>query len=58
MNTNDLSAERTEAEAEKTLSACCGGPAAKDTGGCCASDADAKAAGKTGCGCDESQECC
>jgi thioredoxin reductase len=32
-------------------SACCGGPAPKETGACCVKDADAKAVGETGCGC-------
>lgn len=35
---------------EETASACCGGPAPGDA--CCVQDADAKAAGETGCGCD------
>jgi thioredoxin reductase len=40
-----------------TLSAtgagCCGGPAASDVDACCVADADAKAAGESGCGCGE-----
>jgi hypothetical protein len=32
-------------------SVCCGGPAPVDVAACCADDASAKAAGKTGCGC-------
>jgi len=32
-------------------SGCCGGPAAAEVGACCALDAEAKAAGKAGCGC-------
>jgi hypothetical protein len=33
-------------------SACCGGPASKEAGdACCVKDADAKAAGESGCGC-------
>lgn len=32
-------------------SRCCGGPVAADVDACCADDADAKAAGKPGCGC-------
>jgi len=38
-----------------TLSAtgvgCCGGPAAEEVDACCVADADAKAAGESGCGC-------
>jgi hypothetical protein len=30
---------------------CCGGPALSDVDACCAADANAKQAGKTGCGC-------
>jgi thioredoxin reductase len=30
---------------------CCGGPASDDTDACCVADADAKAAGESGCGC-------
>ena len=33
---------------------CCGGPAAADVDACCVADADAKAAGQSGCGCGES----
>jgi thioredoxin reductase len=37
---------------EQPASACCGGPAPKEAGdACCVKDADAKAAGETGCGC-------
>ena len=32
-------------------SSCCGGPAPAAVDACCAADADAKAVGKTGCGC-------
>jgi hypothetical protein len=32
---------------------CCGGPAPSDTGGCCALDAQVKAEGGAGCGCNE-----
>ena len=32
-------------------SGCCGGPAPVGVAACCADDASAKAAGKTGCGC-------
>ena len=31
--------------------ACCGGPAPKEVDACCVKDADAKAAGESGCGC-------
>jgi hypothetical protein len=30
---------------------CCGGPAPQGVDACCVKDADAKAAGETGCGC-------
>src|SRR5690606_36544005 len=30
---------------------CCGGPAPQVSGACCVADADAKAAGRSGCGC-------
>jgi hypothetical protein len=33
------------------VNACCGGPAPSDADACCVKDADAKAAGETGCGC-------
>jgi len=36
---------------EVQASACCGGPAPKDVDACCVKDADAKAAGESGCGC-------
>ena len=39
------------AVAEQKASACCGGPAPKEADACCVKDADAKAAGETGCGC-------
>ena len=32
-------------------SACCGGPAPSESDACCVKDADAKAAGQSGCGC-------
>jgi thioredoxin reductase len=35
---------------------CCGGPAPAASGACCALDAEAKAAGKSGCGCAEEQQ--
>jgi hypothetical protein len=37
---------------QEPASACCGGPAPKETDACCVKDADAKAAGESGCGCD------
>ena len=37
--------------AKAAASSCCGGPAPTATDACCASDAKAKDAGKTGCGC-------
>lgn len=36
---------------EPTELGCCGGPAPAASGACCALDAEAKAAGKSGCGC-------
>ena len=35
----------------KLAAACCGGPAPKAVDACCVKDADAKTAGKSGCGC-------
>jgi len=46
MQTNDE-----KVVAEQQASACCGGPAPKEVDACCVKDADAKAAGETGCGC-------
>lgn len=46
----------TEANAvvEQAASGCCGGPAPKEAGeACCVKDAEAKAAGESGCGCGE-----
>ncbi|HEX9983915.1 MAG TPA: hypothetical protein VGF69_11675 [Thermoanaerobaculia bacterium] len=49
--------KKEEMMAEETMtrtavaSACCGGPAPKDGEACCVKDADAKAAGQSGCGC-------
>lgn len=37
--------------AGQQAAACCGGPAPKDADACCVKDADAKAAGESGCGC-------
>lgn len=39
------------AEGGAAASGCCGGPAPATVDACCADDADAKAVGKTGCGC-------
>ncbi|MFL6247149.1 MAG: flavoprotein, partial [Thermoanaerobaculia bacterium] len=36
---------------QEPASACCGGPAPKEADACCVKDADAKAAGESGCGC-------
>lgn len=45
---SEVNAVAEQAEA----SACCGGPAPKEAGdACCVKDADAKAAGESGCGC-------
>jgi pyridine nucleotide-disulfide oxidoreductase len=38
-------------EGDEAASGCCGGPAPVGVDACCAEDADAKAGGKTGCGC-------
>ena len=38
-------------EGGEAASGCCGGPAPVGVDACCAEDADAKAGGKTGCGC-------
>ncbi|NPU67723.1 NAD(P)-binding domain-containing protein [Bradyrhizobium sp. 83012] len=38
-------------ESIAALSGCCGGPAPSGVDSCCADDAKAKAAGRTGCGC-------
>lgn len=35
---------------------CCGGPAADGVDACCVKDADAKAAGEDGCGCNSTVE--
>ncbi len=42
-------AETEERDNEETT--CCGGPAPVGTDACCVKDADAKAAGESGCGC-------
>lgn len=39
---------------KKEASGCCGGPAPAGVSACCVKDADAKAAGKDGCGCGSS----
>ncbi|MBN8983781.1 MAG: FAD-dependent oxidoreductase, partial [Rhizobiales bacterium] len=38
-------------ESGAASSGCCGGPAPADVNACCVEDANAKAAGKSGCGC-------
>jgi hypothetical protein len=38
-------------DSEPAASGCCGGPAPEPSAGCCLADAQAKAAGKPGCGC-------
>jgi hypothetical protein len=37
--------------AEGASSGCCGGPAPAEVDACCVADAEAKALGRTGCGC-------
>jgi thioredoxin reductase len=39
------------ADGETASSGCCGGPAPVNVDACCVADADAKAVGKSGCGC-------
>lgn len=51
MQTNATDMAEVNVVAEQPASACCGGPAPKEADACCAKDADAKAAGETGCGC-------
>jgi len=36
---------------KKHASSCCGGPVPTNANACCVRDADAKAAGASGCGC-------
>lgn len=47
---------------EQLSNSCCGGPAPTTAKACCVQDADAKAAGATGCGCDPTTDpkriCC
>lgn len=43
--------EMSEVNAVEAKSGCCGGPAPKEVDACCVKDADAKAAGESGCGC-------
>lgn len=38
-------------DAVAVSASCCGGPAARDVDACCVEDAEAKSAGKSGCGC-------
>ena len=40
--------------APHAVSSCCGGPAPAGTEACCVLDAQARAAGKAGCGCNDS----
>lgn len=35
---------------------CCGGPATENIDACCVQDADAKASGEEGCGCNTQQK--
>ncbi len=42
-----------EVEAPPAATGCCGGPAPSGTDACCVLDAEAKAEGKSGCGCGE-----
>ncbi len=46
-----LSANQNDFEAQVPEQGCCGGPAPNGVDACCAKDADAKAAGEAGCGC-------
>lgn len=52
-DSGDLALPLAEPAAE---SGCCGGPAPSGTDACCVLDADAKAAGSPGCGCNEQAE--
>ena len=52
---NPPTAETLPAVVVATGSACCGGPAPAASDACCVLDAEAKAAGQTGCGCSEKQ---
>jgi hypothetical protein len=40
-------------EASGEAASCCGGPAPAEVDACCAQDAEAKAGGHEGCGCDD-----
>jgi len=44
-----------EPSAGNVAAGCCGGPAPEASGACCAQDAEAKADGRSGCGCTEAQ---
>jgi hypothetical protein len=50
---NHFTSERGSGAIQKqeTPSTCCGGPAPAGTNACCAQDAEAKSAGRGGCGC-------
>lgn len=53
----DVALELVAARPAAAAGGCCGGPAANDASACCALDEQAKAEGKSGCGCgDASQE--
>jgi hypothetical protein len=47
---------------DRNTNPCCGGPAPSNANACCARDADAKAAGASGCACDSTADakrvCC
>jgi hypothetical protein len=51
-----------ETGTKANTSSCCGGPAPSDANACCVRDAEAKAAGASGCGCepaaDPKRMCC
>lgn len=46
----------TNEQQKEKASGCCGGPAPEGVDACCVKDADAKAAGETGCGCGSAPE--
>lgn len=50
LDTNEIR-EAVRSHYGKTAAGCCGGPAAEGTDACCVADADAKAEGKSCCGC-------
>jgi hypothetical protein len=49
--TGVCSTDAARSKVAKAASACCGGPAPAGVEACCVKDADAKAAGQSGCGC-------